>query len=116
MSSLNQDSNPDQGTLPKYNETASLAPSYKTNDSSGLPQRKELSQKENLAMLEEFRNEQESGKDFEEWHLGANAPGTGLGREPGARIANESSKLLHRVGEMIGGSKSQGEETMKHQK
>jgi hypothetical protein len=116
MSSANHNSNPESRTLPQYSETASLAPSYKTNDSSKLPQKKELSPKEKLAMLEEFRSEHESGKDFEDWHLGVGAPGTRLGGEPGISSAIDSSKLLHRVGEMMGGSKSKVEENIKHQK
>jgi hypothetical protein len=115
MSSSNQNSNPEPRTLPQYSETASLAPSYKTNDSSAPPQ-KELSEKEKLAMLEQFRNEQEAGKDFEDWHLGSGAPGTRLGGEPGVSKATHSSKLLHRVGEMIGGSKSKDEHKTEHQK
>ena len=81
MSSSNLNSNPKPGTLPQYSETASLAPSYKTTDSSELPQKTELPLNKKLAMLEEFRNERESGKDFEDWHLGAGAPGTRLGGE-----------------------------------
>jgi hypothetical protein len=108
MSSSNQDSNPESRTLPQYSETASLAPSYKTNDSS-----KELSQKDKLAMLEQFRKEQESSKDFEDWHLGANAPGTKVGGESGVSKAIDS-KLRH-VGHMMGDSKSKGEDKLKHQ-
>jgi hypothetical protein len=116
MSSLNENSNSEERTLPQYSETSSLAPSYKTNESTGLPPKKELSQKEELAMLEEFRKEQEAGKDFEDWHLGVGAPGTRLGGEPGVSKATHSGNIIHRVGEMMESSKSKVEEKIKHQK
>jgi hypothetical protein len=111
MSSSNQASNIESNTLPKYSETASLAPSYKSHDPA-LPQKREISETERLEMLEEFRREKEAGSDYQDWHIGAGAPGTGHGGEPSAG----TSKLIDRVSHLMGGSKSKGVKNMDSQK